>query len=119
MNTTEYGDYLQSDKWKAIARKRLEIDNYTCQMCGSKGTTERPLQVHHMKYTHIGDEQQHIWTELVTLCYECHKRVHAMMCRKTAPDRYGWKNEYYVPAISVYTLTGKTIESREVGKLHE
>lgn len=119
MDTSEYGDYLKSDEWKAIAAERLKIDEYRCVMCGSRGTVENPLQVHHMKYTHIGNERPYIWTELLTLCYMCHKRTHAMMCRKTAPNKYGWKDQYFVPAISIYTLTGEAIEAREVGKLHE
>jgi 5-methylcytosine-specific restriction endonuclease McrA len=119
MNSTEYENYLQSDKWKELARKRLEYDGYTCQMCGSRGTVANPLEVHHLSYKNIGEEQDRVWQDLVTLCHCCHKGTHAMMCRKTAPNRYGWKDAYNVPAISVYTLTGKTLEHKEVGALHE
>ena len=118
MNSTEYEEYLQSEEWKALAQKRQEIDNNTCQMCGSRGTVQNPLECHHLSYKHIGEEQSRVYEDLVTLCHACHKGVHAMMCRKTAPNRYGWKDAYSVPAISVYTLTGKEIQQREVGKLH-
>ena len=119
MENTEYENYLQSERWKAIARKRVELDENRCVMCGSRGTTGNPLEVHHLKYTYIGEEEPRIWQDLATLCHMCHKQVHALMCRRTAPDRFGWKSSYNIPAVSVYTLTGKTLECREVGLLHE
>ena len=115
----DYEDYLQSEKWKAIARKRLEIDGNCCVMCGCRGTTANPLEIHHLKYTYIGEEEPRLWQDLASLCHECHKQVHALMCRRTGPNKFGWKDSYSIPAISVYTLTGKTLESREVGLLHE
>ena len=119
MTDIEYEEYLQSEQWKELSRKRLEYDGYTCQMCGSRGTANNILEVHHLSYKHIGEEQNRVWEDLITLCHCCHKSVHAMMCRKTAPNRYGWKDAYYVPKVSVFTLTGKELEHKEVGKLHE
>ena len=46
-------EYLKSDKWKAIAHERMKIDKYTCQMCGCRGTTTNPLEVHHLSYKHL------------------------------------------------------------------
>ena len=118
MTNEEYTEYLQSDKWKSIAKRRMEIDGNRCVMCNSKGTTANPLECHHLSYKWLGNEEERIYQDLVTLCHACHKQVHALMCRKTDPNgRHGWKANYTVPAVSVYTLTGKELESREVGKL--
>ena len=117
MTNEEYEEYLRSDKWKAIAKRRMEIDGNRCVMCGSRGTVGNPLEVHHLSYKYLGKEEERIYQDLCTLCHADHKAVHALMCRKTAPNRNGWKDNYTVPAISVYTLTGETIASREVGKL--
>ena len=49
----QYLKYLQTDEWKAIAKKRMEIDKYTCQCCGCKGTAQNPLEVHHLSYKYL------------------------------------------------------------------
>lgn len=117
MTNEEYTAYLQSDKWKAIAKRRMEIDGNRCVMCGSRGTTANPLNIHHLSYKYLGNEENRVFQDLCTLCFSCHKQTHALMCRKTAPNRNGWKDRYDIPAVSVFTLTGETIESKEVGKL--
>lgn len=115
-----YRAYIQSEQWKAIVKKRLEIDGNACVMCGSRGTTLNPLECHHLRYKGVlyhENEGDNIYTQLCTLCHTCHKLVHNLMCRKTAPDRNGWKDRYDIPKISVFTIAGETLESKEVGKV--
>lgn len=114
MTDKEYKEYLKSDKWRAIAKKRFEIDNYTCQMCGSRGTPNNPLEIHHLSYKHIGNEQNRIYEDLVCLCHICHKLLHNGMNRKTAPNRRGWSNNQTIPKVNVYTISGQDLERREV-----
>jgi len=114
MNDKEYTAYLQSSKWRAIAKRRFEIDNYTCQMCGSRGTPNNPLEVHHLSYKHIGNEQDRIYEDLETLCHTCHKLLHNAMNRKTAPNRRGWSNNQTIPQVHVFTFSGLDQERREV-----
>lgn len=115
MTEEQYKTYLQSDKWKWIAHKRLEIDNYTCTMCGSRGTQFNPLEIHHLSYRYLGQEQDRIFEDLTTLCHTCHAGIHTMMNRITSPSgRRGWKNNATVPDVNVFTLTGETLESRRV-----
>ena len=116
-DNAKYREYLKSDKWREIARRRMTIDDFQCVMCGSRGTTTNPLECHHLSYKHIYFEQERIYEDLCTLCHSCHKQVHALMYRKTAPNRNGWKDNQVIPKVSVYTITGETLESREVGKL--
>ena len=66
----DYYEYLQSKEWQIVRRKRLQIDGYKCQMCG----TGKNLQVHHISYEHLGQEKE--IDDLVTLCKECHQKVH-------------------------------------------
>lgn len=108
----KYAEYLSSKKWRDKATQRLSIDNYTCTMCGSRGTTLNPLEVHHWGYQEqFGQED--VWKSLCTLCHECHKQVHFMMMRKTAPDGTNSRiKNPSVPRISIYTITGKEILSR-------
>ena len=110
----KYRKYLQSDKWKAIARKRYEIDGYRCVMCGCSGTTKNPLSVHHLTYRSLYAEQDRIYQDLETLCFCCHKQIHKAMERITDPNgRRGWKDAR-IPQIHVFDLAGD-IEYRTGG----
>lgn len=99
----QYAMYLLSDQWKALAQKRLEIDGYRCQLCGSDGTRENPIQVHHLSYRNIGHED--VYTDLVSCCASCHKGIHRLMGRITDPAG-GRMWDKSTPRVHVYTLTG-------------
>lgn len=95
-----YAQYLESDEWRQMKLRRLEIDNYTCQICGSKGSNMNPLNVHHLSYHNIYHEN--IDKDLVTLCRSCHMGVHNMMNRITNSEtgQRGWKDTLSVSMIS-------------------
>ena len=61
---------LAADAYRELHRRILERDGWRCQVCGSM----QNLQVHHLKLRSRsgGDEEQN----LITLCAECHERVH-------------------------------------------
>ena len=70
MITQEYVDYLKSDTWQRLRSKRLAIDEYRCQRCG----TPYGLQVHHLAYpVELGTEDPYL--HLVTLCASCHEQI--------------------------------------------
>lgn len=107
----KYKAYLLSDAWRTLARERLEIDGYTCQCCGCRGTAENPLQVHHLSYKHLFNED--VYADLVSLCKLCHKGIHTMMKRTTSPNgKRGWSNSDYVPQVHVFDLGSNP----EIGK---
>lgn len=74
MQSDFYKQYMKSDKWQQIKDKRLEIDNYTCVMCGRHKSNCKSLQVHHITYARLGSEN--VYTDLVSLCGTCHVRLH-------------------------------------------
>ena len=61
-------NYSYSSRREAV----LHRDNYTCQCCGKKNCR---LEVHHIKFKSNGgtDDEEN----LITLCEDCHKGVHA------------------------------------------
>ena len=65
----KYHDYIKSDKWKAKRLECLKRDNYQCQKCG----TAKNLVIHHWTYDRLGNEDL---GDIVTLCKNCHKKVH-------------------------------------------
>ena len=67
-----YKDQLKDKRWKKLANKIRKRDNYTCQKCGS----HEHLQVHHKKYIKNRLAWEYDEENLITLCSECHKKVH-------------------------------------------
>lgn len=108
MTDSEYKAYLQSDKWAEICEQRRRIDRYRCCACGCAGTQVNPLEVHHLSYKHIGNEETRIYEDLVTLCHSCHKLIHRAMERTTSPDgRRGWLDNARIPQVHVFTNSGE------------
>lgn len=117
MNDTDkkYTEYLKSDKWKQIAKQRMSIDKYECQMCKSIGTANNPLEVHHLSYTHLYHEETRIYEDLLTLCHCCHKSIHKAMERVTNADgRRGWKNNPRIPSVHTFNVSGTNTEYKEI-----
>lgn len=68
------GRYRSADVipgWANIRRKIIERDNYMCRICG-KGVDYK-LNVHHKNWDRTNNKDRN----LVTLCSECHRLVHA------------------------------------------
>lgn len=92
---TQYLEYLISPEWQAKKQQRLKIDGYRCRGCGKPHTPEEPLHCHHINYYHFGNED--VYTDIESLCEECHKTIHRALCRPTGVNydgsiRYGWKD---------------------------
>ncbi len=68
----------------SLVKHRLEKDNYTCQHCGfaSESISTIPLEsvlveVHHIEPLQEG-QRQTVIEDLITLCPNCHKLIHAI-----------------------------------------
>ena len=64
-----YQDYLRSEQWQQLRRKVLKRDLHICQGCLAQPASE----VHHTTYAHARRE---FCFELVSLCRDCHARLH-------------------------------------------
>ena len=82
-----YDNYMNSSEWQQKKAVRLAVDGYRCQMCGKSAS----LEIHHLcSYGKLG--QENIYTDLVTVCHECHQKIHHLMRRVTDPSgRRGWQ----------------------------
>lgn len=69
---SQKSSYLKSPKWRTIRDKRLHLDNYQCQLC----ETPHSLNVHHLHYRTLGHES---FSDLVTLCQQCHTQRHEQL----------------------------------------
>jgi len=62
---------LDADAYRALRWKVLERDAWRCQRCGSISG----LEVHHMqRRSRQGEDSEE---NLVSLCPECHRAIHA------------------------------------------
>jgi 5-methylcytosine-specific restriction endonuclease McrA len=62
---------LDSAAYEELCQQVLRRDSWRCQLCGSRTN----LQVHHIQLrSQSGNDAEE---NLITLCSECHARVHA------------------------------------------
>lgn len=117
MVTEEYRRYLQSETWQKLRSKRLAIDEFRCQRCG----TPYGLQVHHLAYPdELGTEDPYV--HLITLCGPCHEAIEnqKQMYRKDKLDAIQEQRNYELRAIyriikrmSCYDLSAIGIGTRD------
>ncbi|MBQ6531367.1 MAG: HNH endonuclease [Solobacterium sp.] len=69
----------------------MEIDGYKCVMCGRHISHCRTMQVHHITYARLGNEN--VLTDLCTLCGSCHKKIHNYYNRKRSNKTKGEQHE--------------------------
>lgn len=65
----KYETYINSDAWKEKRKNILIRDNYICQIC----KTNKAVQVHHLTYKRLGNEQDF---DLISVCLPCHELEH-------------------------------------------
>lgn len=71
LGSVQMRDYPEEDKWQALRQVVLDRDDNCCQGCGT-GTAE--LHVHHIVPLGAGGTNSR--RNLITLCDECHGRIH-------------------------------------------
>ena len=109
LGRADYNQYINSIEWKNKRKKVLERDRYTCQECKTKS---RSLDVHHLNYETIGDEDL---GDLISLCRECHKDLHTIIERERQKQlqlqKKSWEEELKV------RKEQQLIEKREKNRL--
>jgi hypothetical protein len=68
-----YIDHLNSDQWKDLRYLALIRDNFTCQDCNRKVTSDT-AHCHHLTYSNLGSENL---SDVVILCRSCHIERHS------------------------------------------
>jgi len=69
-----YQEQLQDPRWKTVSTRILQRDKFKCRLC--HGKPKHP-HVHHIHYVYGLKAWEHDPSLLVTLCYDCHTRVHS------------------------------------------
>ena len=82
MQSEFYKQYIKSDAWAEKRRQRLEIAGHKCEMCGRLEENSKGLQVHHITYADLGNED--VGNQLIALCGRCHILLGKYYHRKRA-----------------------------------
>lgn len=97
-----YKDYLETDHWKQLRKRKLRLSGYKCQICASKEN----LNVHHNTYENRGCEKDE---DLVVLCNECHKKHHGINSDNikpcVVPIGNTYKTKLFISDINKYDNT--------------
>ena len=75
-----YKQYMRSEKWRYKKAQRMQIDDNKCCMCGRDIKHVKSMQVHHVSYKNLGDED--VMKDLCTLCGSCHIKLHNYLNRR-------------------------------------
>lgn len=83
-NDPYYHKLLNTVKWKKMRRAKLS-EQPLCEMCASEGRVKAATCVHHVTPVLDGLSREEMsrlafdYRNLMSLCDECHKRVHEEM----------------------------------------
>jgi len=95
--TAKWSDQYTDPRWQKKRLEILEYDNYTCRRCGDKEST---LHVHHGTYIKGRKIWEYIPCQLITLCDDCHKKVHelkdelSLYVQSDFTDGYRWPHTF-------------------------
>lgn len=76
MDEFDAGKFYVSAKWKSKRAAILRRDKYLCQECKRYGRTREAQTVHHIKHLEDNPELAFEDSNLISLCFACHNKVH-------------------------------------------
>jgi 5-methylcytosine-specific restriction endonuclease McrA len=91
-----YREYMQSQAWRDLRVDRIEHAGFRCERCGVEGTWSS-LQVHHLHYETLGEEE---YDDLKVVCIPCHEIEDEERAARTEAAVYekrldGWATKVY------------------------
>lgn len=99
MTKEQYTSYLKSEWWKSKRDERFGFDKGVCQRCGMDGEV-----VHHRTYENVWGEKIE---DLVTLCKDCHKKLHVLA------KKINYKTYFEIDE-ELYVKTGKIVPKGDI-----
>jgi len=79
------GTIYQKKRYKNWRKKIFERDRYTCQLCSKSGGF---IQAHHIKKKYKYPESIYHLLNGITLCYNCHRKIHKEGIEKKYTRRF-------------------------------
>lgn len=85
--------FYKSSKWRKKREAILRRDNYLCQECKRYGKTTPAQTVHHIYPLERYPELALVSANLVSLCNECHERMHDRLTGELTPAGERWRDK--------------------------
>ena len=114
LNELPYKDFLNTNYWKIISKESKKRDQNKCRTC----TSNTMLSTHHRGYEHRGEEFNYM-SDLITLCSECHKKIHNKNNQEIKYVKNIQKNnnsKHKNKSISQYSKSGEFIKNWKSSK---
>ena len=71
MNKAQYAEYLETDRWKKLAKECRNKAGNRCQLCNTK---DKKIAAHHRGYENLNTDLE--IQDLICLCEDCHSHFH-------------------------------------------
>ena len=84
-----FREYRSSQRWQRLRELVLSLD----PVCAVKGCNRPAAEVHHVIEAHVNPELFFEQDNLVSICEDCHKKVHAAYRRGIAAEMIFNKKE--------------------------
>lgn len=104
---SNYTELLKDPRWQ---KKRLEImdrDGFTCQVCNCGIEDGVPLNVHHIAYKNNAAPWEYEDEQLITLCENCHQKIHNKEIILSIPKKKSEKKEKVCAVLYKYFLNNR------------
>jgi 5-methylcytosine-specific restriction endonuclease McrA len=85
--------FYKTAKWKNKREKIMRRDQYLCQECKRFGKTTAAQTVHHINPLEQHPELALVSANLVSLCNECHERMHDRLTGELTPAGERWREK--------------------------
>jgi hypothetical protein len=117
MTKDDYRRYLQSPHWLEFSARIKGERRDRCENCQVSNAVARllwgqGLNVHHLSYDNLGDEQN---SDVVVLCYGCHMQQHGVQVGGPERDFFGYEKRSLFPFPDQRTCRGCGVLSASSG----
>lgn len=110
MSKVNYYEYLKSEAWQEKRMQTFKRDGFRCVKCGA----EKNLRCHHITYERLGNEEA---SDLVTLCDDCHARLHNIHKAILSPD--WWIELYRIKSTHIWTEEEAEAKRKRLSELFD
>lgn len=87
VNKTALQSFYNTPRWKRLRSAKFR-DNPLCEICEARGLTSQTQEVHHIvpiDPNHPDEDFIFDYDNLLSLCYDCHSRLHNIIRKGMNP----------------------------------
>jgi 5-methylcytosine-specific restriction endonuclease McrA len=62
------------NRWRELSERKRKVDPL-CEQCDAEGRTTAASEVHHIRSIRLAPQLRLEWSNLMSVCADCHKRI--------------------------------------------